>query len=365
MWVRILGLPVEYYREDILKLILEKVATPLRLDRTTTGVERGNFVRAAVEIDLSKPLVSMVMIRRRIQRIMFEGLHVICFECGEFGHRSADCKVKGVKVDQENLVDEDGEPKVMKTPPMTGDGDVKGSRFGPWMMVQKFVKGRGKQGKNHDGSRRDASSAGRLKVDSGKPRKHAPEVGNLPRRQVARSSQITPNRFSMLQDDELSRPDNAQGEEKDKSMHQVRKKPIIDQGGCKGGLSSMSPAVGKDYMNMDISMTDLSFPSQGLNNGQRVNVTLGKKTRVKGVHGSSGNTKAVFDKVDVVELPQESMESGLLKDLDSMTGAFVFGHSRVSCDQVDELGGLDKPGSFASLPEGSGLRIPSPPLGFQ
>lgn len=64
VWVHLLGLPVEYYKEDIIKLILGHVGTPLKLNRTTAGVERGKFARSAVEIYLSKPLVSMVRIRR-------------------------------------------------------------------------------------------------------------------------------------------------------------------------------------------------------------------------------------------------------------------------------------------------------------
>lgn len=56
VWVRLPRLPVEYFRDDILKLILEPVGTPLKLDILTARVERGQFARAAVEIDLSKPL---------------------------------------------------------------------------------------------------------------------------------------------------------------------------------------------------------------------------------------------------------------------------------------------------------------------
>lgn len=36
--VRLPGLPVEYFRYDVLKLILERVGTPLKLDKTTAGV---------------------------------------------------------------------------------------------------------------------------------------------------------------------------------------------------------------------------------------------------------------------------------------------------------------------------------------
>lgn len=44
----------------MLKLILESVGKPLKLDKTTVVVERGKFARAAVEIDVNKPLVSMI-----------------------------------------------------------------------------------------------------------------------------------------------------------------------------------------------------------------------------------------------------------------------------------------------------------------
>lgn len=60
VWVRLPGLPIEYFRKDILRTILDCVGTPLKLDKTTAAVERGKFARAAVEINLEKPLVSMV-----------------------------------------------------------------------------------------------------------------------------------------------------------------------------------------------------------------------------------------------------------------------------------------------------------------
>lgn len=63
------GLPVEYYREDVIKCILENVSTPFKLDCNTMGVERGKFARATIEIDLTKPLVSTVRVRNSIQRI--------------------------------------------------------------------------------------------------------------------------------------------------------------------------------------------------------------------------------------------------------------------------------------------------------
>ncbi|XP_031121095.1 uncharacterized protein LOC116024340 [Ipomoea triloba] len=62
VWVRVPGLPIEYFREDAIKEILATMGTPLKLDMTTAGVQKGKFARGAVEIDLTKPLVAVVMV---------------------------------------------------------------------------------------------------------------------------------------------------------------------------------------------------------------------------------------------------------------------------------------------------------------
>lgn len=91
VWVRIPHISMEYYREDAIKTILMKVGTPLKLDMPTAGVAQGRFARAAVEIDITKPVVAIVMVDDFPQKIEFEGLHVICFDCGEVEHRSDMC----------------------------------------------------------------------------------------------------------------------------------------------------------------------------------------------------------------------------------------------------------------------------------
>lgn len=108
VWVRLPGLPVEYFMDNIIKLILQRVGTPLKLDKNMAGAKRGHFAHVAVEIDLAKPLVSKVMIRRRIQYIEFEGLHAICFGCGEVVHRSTECHKNILEIAQPIQVDVDG-----------------------------------------------------------------------------------------------------------------------------------------------------------------------------------------------------------------------------------------------------------------
>ncbi|XP_019167081.1 PREDICTED: uncharacterized protein LOC109162836 [Ipomoea nil] len=133
--VRLPGLSMESFSEDIIKHILYQVGTPLKLDRTTAGVERGCFVRAVIEIDLSKPLVSTVNIGSKIERIEFEGLHTICFGCGEVSHLSNDCPKKPREQPQ------DKQPQ-------------NNSMYGPWMLVQPKGKTRTVSKKKQAGSNR-------------------------------------------------------------------------------------------------------------------------------------------------------------------------------------------------------------------
>ncbi|CAN1130934.1 hypothetical protein LINPERHAP2_LOCUS6119 [Linum perenne] len=49
-------------------------------------MERGNYARICVRVDLSKKLLSKYKLLHRIRRVENEGLHVICFKCGIYGH---------------------------------------------------------------------------------------------------------------------------------------------------------------------------------------------------------------------------------------------------------------------------------------
>lgn len=153
VWVRLPGLPVEYFRDDIIRMILEKVGTPLKLDRTTAGVERGKFARAAVELDLSKPLVSMVWIQNRLQRVEYEALHVVCFNCGSVGHREKDC-ASHARSEPTETHDRNTHSNTMETdsgveqnshdPPIhVKEGNGKQlAKYGEWMLIKNKPKPR-------------------------------------------------------------------------------------------------------------------------------------------------------------------------------------------------------------------------------
>lgn len=114
VWVRLPNLSVEYSRDDAIKHILENVGKPLKLDHTTMARERGKFARAAVEIDLNKPLVSEIWVRNTVQIVEYEGLHVICFGCGVVGHREQQCPHNKDVTPEKTSMDLNGSPPAEK-----------------------------------------------------------------------------------------------------------------------------------------------------------------------------------------------------------------------------------------------------------
>ena len=91
VWIRLPDLSMEYYDTDVLWKIGDRIGKTLKVDRATTIGIRGNFARMCVEVDLIKPLLAKFKLRRRIRRIMYEGLHLVCFKCGQYGHKQERC----------------------------------------------------------------------------------------------------------------------------------------------------------------------------------------------------------------------------------------------------------------------------------
>ncbi|CAN1154114.1 hypothetical protein LINPERHAP2_LOCUS19827 [Linum perenne] len=135
VWVRLPGIPLEYFDATILTIIGNRIGKTVRLDGTTLEGSRGNFARICVEVDLSKPLLSKYRLRQRVRRIEYEGLHTICFSCGCYGHTLEHCPTK------DSGKEEAPETKDMVTNPNFQDRIAEDPRpevdedFRPWMKV--------------------------------------------------------------------------------------------------------------------------------------------------------------------------------------------------------------------------------------
>lgn len=102
VWARLLGLPMDYYDRKYIQTIGNCMGRTLQVDINTASHQRGKFTRIYVEINLEKPLASSYSIEGKKYMIEYEGLHLICFGCGQYGHSKENCPSKPQKnTDQE------------------------------------------------------------------------------------------------------------------------------------------------------------------------------------------------------------------------------------------------------------------------
>lgn len=50
-----------------------------------------NYARIAVQVDLTKPRLSKFQLQKSIQKVEYEGIHLVCFSCGCYGHKMDSC----------------------------------------------------------------------------------------------------------------------------------------------------------------------------------------------------------------------------------------------------------------------------------
>ncbi|XP_020265392.1 uncharacterized protein LOC109840960 [Asparagus officinalis] len=150
-WIRLPELPLEFYSHIALKRIAAKVGKVVRIDGNTQNAVRGSFARVCVELDLTKPLLPSVILGKTTQRIEYEGIQMICFKCGKFGHRKDDCSLSAgdgtTMADQEipkdALLEDKHAPNQNENPSPPGSQSQRARQvpqeepdFGPWMLVQ-------------------------------------------------------------------------------------------------------------------------------------------------------------------------------------------------------------------------------------
>lgn len=97
-WVRLLGLPQEYWRPKILFEIAGAIGTPVSLDEATRNKTLGHFARIQVDIDLSGRLHDQILVEREgfafFVAVEFEKLPLFCSNCQTIGHLVTTCRKK-------------------------------------------------------------------------------------------------------------------------------------------------------------------------------------------------------------------------------------------------------------------------------
>lgn len=149
VWVRFPGLPIEFYDSKFLMHLGNLIGKPLKVDSTTESATRGKYARMCVEVDLSKPLLSRYNLEDKVRTIEYEGIHMVCFECGYFGHRMEDCEVWKAKltrvVDNSKLREGVQSPNMVEDNLEKADGQGRENdqqMYGPWMIARRQKRGR-------------------------------------------------------------------------------------------------------------------------------------------------------------------------------------------------------------------------------
>lgn len=146
-----------------------KIGTMLKVDPLTSIHWRGRFARICVEIDLRRKLVPKFKVLSYEYALEYEGLHLICFNCGKYGHRSEQCcaghqavehtpaamqggggELIAISVEDGNQMNKEGPDVVEKISENDKLGDMQGQDlrkseqpiFGPWMLVKRTPRRR-------------------------------------------------------------------------------------------------------------------------------------------------------------------------------------------------------------------------------
>lgn len=90
VWVRIVGLPIEYWRPANLCSIARVAGLPLKIDRQTLNLENCIFARLLVDVDLRNKLPEEVLVKRQHSNffvtLVYEKVPNFCEKCCNIGH---------------------------------------------------------------------------------------------------------------------------------------------------------------------------------------------------------------------------------------------------------------------------------------
>ncbi|KAJ9162496.1 hypothetical protein P3X46_022263 [Hevea brasiliensis] len=137
-WIRLLGLPIHFYRKQVLREIEKVVGLVTKVDCNTSDILRGKFVRLVVFVNFREPLVLKFLLNENEQVIKYECLMEVCFQCGRYGHPIPMCTFKGEQ--SENNEDKNGVNEEGRCNEQEGKGS-----YGPWIVISR--RGRSNQWK--------------------------------------------------------------------------------------------------------------------------------------------------------------------------------------------------------------------------
>ncbi|WOK97648.1 hypothetical protein Cni_G06356 [Canna indica] len=95
VWVRLLGLPLEYWNFDSISALGQALGKMISIDDRSFQFSRGRYVRVCVGMNLRHHIRQGLWVgesgKEFFQPFAYENLPSVCFSYGVIGHREADC----------------------------------------------------------------------------------------------------------------------------------------------------------------------------------------------------------------------------------------------------------------------------------
>ncbi|XP_020705604.1 uncharacterized protein LOC110116403 [Dendrobium catenatum] len=160
IWIRMPHLPLQSWDEYNIARIASRVGTPLMLDGNLFHWGRREFTRVCVRINLDQKLPVGVWVDsmggRFFQKLEYERISSLCFDCGKIGHEKGECKSQN---DGEFISSHEEIPvNSMKTKTMEDS-----CNYGPWILVNNERK---------KGNGASVKEATRRMADGNKPQRN-------------------------------------------------------------------------------------------------------------------------------------------------------------------------------------------------
>lgn len=159
VWVRFPRIYPEMLDEEILSSMGDLPSRTVKVDSTSLTGLRWRFARVCVEINLGAPLLPSLTVFDGEQKVDYEGLHLICFECGCYGHLVDKCPSLVLPTDPN--VASDTHPVDGISDPIPPPSSVPKSIYGLLML---YGNQRWKQATNTRLGRHPTSGKGRLQT---------------------------------------------------------------------------------------------------------------------------------------------------------------------------------------------------------
>ncbi|CAL1372280.1 unnamed protein product [Linum trigynum] len=134
VWVQLPALKIHFYHKEVLISLGNLIGRTIKLDYHTLNRQRAKFARLAVEVDMAKHLVPRIWLDDAWQKVEYENLPAVCFECGKIGHSASECPLIHPTPVATTLAIA-GPPGTTEAVEQVADDPNPG--FGPWMLVSR------------------------------------------------------------------------------------------------------------------------------------------------------------------------------------------------------------------------------------